>query len=111
MDEPIITARFETYGAPVEIMRGGYSMVKVGCQEDALQILEALIKALPALPKRHSPYPDGHMLRDGLGNAEFVKPAMGRYAYGVHVVGGQEWLLNESLRCMAPHCPVCRPTE
>tara|TARA_R110000868_G_scaffold24342_4_gene96291 strand:- start:2216 stop:2710 length:495 start_codon:yes stop_codon:yes gene_type:complete len=72
--EPSVFGRFEGYGSPVEITRGGYVMVKVHHQDEAWQLIETLIKAYPGLPKRGSPYPEGHMIRDGLGNTEFVRP-------------------------------------
>lgn len=52
-----------------------------------------------------SPYPEGHMERDGLGNAVFVWP-------GTHVIEDTEWpLFREGDRtfCLAPTCPVCNP--
>jgi hypothetical protein len=50
--EPVVTARFETYGRPVDILRGGHVMVKVRYRDEAWQLLETLIKAFPGLPDR-----------------------------------------------------------
>lgn len=104
--EPSVFGRFEGYGSPVEITRGGYVMVKVHYQDEAWQLIETLIKAFPGLPKR-----GGHMLRDGLGNTEFVRPTY----HGSHIVNGREYAVRrneyDQLVCDGPYCPVCRPTE
>lgn len=138
--EPVVFGRFEGYGSPVEITRGGYVMVKVHHQDEAWQLIETLIKAYPGLPKRGSPYPEGHTIRDGLGNAEFVPPSLQEIAgrwdrdflrsyaqqrgsmssvtpmyQGSHIVNGREYAVRrneyDQLVCDGPSCPVCRPPE
>lgn len=52
--EPIVYARQEAPGRPVEITRGGYVMVKVTYREDALYLLEMLARAVTGLPERLS---------------------------------------------------------
>lgn len=52
--EPIVAARFTTYGEPVEITNGGYVMVKVRYREDAMRLIETLAKAASQLPARYS---------------------------------------------------------
>jgi len=126
-NEPIVGARFSTYGQPVEITRAGYVMVKVCYQEEAFALLETLARAAQFLPKRGmepnfmvvennltgevSKYPFGHMKRDGLGNAEFVAPSGWVLTNSIHSVGGKEWPVYKSPHgvrvCGAPRCPVC----